>query len=262
MIRYDKKFNEEIRKVVNRYNAKIKRVEAKDDYGLLYTPEKFTRADVKFLKKTSRTRNDLRRRLRELEEYTKKGGEIIQASGIPKYQENIAKRYRKVARMKITKERNYYKKYGYTTAGVEDSISMSQQFDEGYQNLKRLEALTNKELNADNIASYINTMRGNLRDVNNRQWQENYASMILDTSYLGNISHSRIHAVREKLMALSPEQFAKLTKRERLIKNIIFYYKNINELGIDVSTENYEEAIVENFNELEKNLDTILQEYL
>ena len=262
MIRYDKKFNNEIRKVINRYNAKIKRVQAKDTYNLFYIPNKITRADVSLLKKTSRTRGDLRRRLRELEEYTKRGGEVIQPSGIPTYQENIAKRYRRAARSRITKARNYYKSHGYTTAGVEDSISMSQQFDEGYQTLNRLEQLTNKELNAANIEEYISTMRGNLREVNNRQWQQNYAAMILDTSYLGNISHERVHAVREKLMALSPEQFAKLTKRERLIKNIIFYYKNINELGVDISSENYEEAIVENFNELEKNLDTILQEYM
>ena len=262
MIRFDKKFNNEIRKVVNRYNAKIKRVQAKDDYSVLYVPNKISRADVKLLKQTSRTRKDLRRRLAELEEYTKRGGEVVQPSGIPIYQLNIAKKYRKAARSKITRTRNYYRSHGYTTAGVEDSISMSQQFDEGYQTLNRLEQLTNKELNASNIEDYISTMRGNLREVNNRQWQSNYADMILDTSYLGNISHDRVHAVREKLMALSPEQFAKLTKRERLIKNIIFYYKSINELGVDVSTENYEEAIVENFNELEKNLDTILQEYM
>ncbi len=262
MIRFDQKFNKEIRKVINRYNAKIARVQAKDSYGLFYIPNKITGEDVKMLKKTSRTRGDLRRRLRELEEYTKRGGEVIQPSGIPTYQENIAKRYRAAARSRITRTRNYYKSHGYTTAGVEDTISMSQQFDEGYRNLSRLEALTNKELNASNIEEYISTMRGNLRDVNNRQWQRNYADMILDTSYLGNISHERVHAVREKLMALSPEQFAKLTKRERLIKNIIFYYKNINELGVDISSENYEEAIVENFNELEKNLDTILQEYM
>ena len=62
-------------------------------------------------------------------------------------------------------------------------------------------------------------------------------------------------------MNLTPEQFAKLTKRERLVKNIIFYYKNINELGVDITAENYEEEIVQNFNELEKNLDVILQEY-
>lgn len=262
MIRFDKKFNNEIRKVINRYNAKINRVQARNRYGLYYVPNKITRADVKLLKSTSKTRKDLRRRLRELEEYIKRGGEVIQSSGIPTYQLNITKRYRKALRSKITRTRNYYRSHGYTTAGVEDSISMSQQFDENYQTLNRLEQLTNKELNASNIEDYISTIRGNLREVNNRQWQNNYADMILDTSYLGNISHERVHAVREKLMALSPEQFAKLTKRERLIKNIIFYYKSINELGVDISTENYEEAIVENFNELEKNLGTILQEYM
>ena len=62
-------------------------------------------------------------------------------------------------------------------------------------------------------------------------------------------------------MSLTPEQFANLTKRERLVKNIIFYYKNINELGVDITSENYEEEIVQNFNELEKNLDIILAEY-
>ena len=116
MIRYDKKFNKEIRKVINRYNAKINRVQARDSYGLFYIPNKITRADIKLLKSTSRTRGDLRRRLRELEEYTKRGGEVIQSSGIPRYQENIAKRYRRSMRSRITRARKYYESHGYTTA--------------------------------------------------------------------------------------------------------------------------------------------------
>lgn len=261
MIRYDKKLNKEIRNIVNRYNAKIKRVAAKDQYGLLSVPSKVTASDLKLIKQTSRTRSDLRRRLGELEEYTKRGGEVIGESGIPVYQENIAKRYRKAARAKITRTRKYYESHGYTTGGVEDSLTMSQQFDENIRTLNRLADITNKELNASNIDEYIYTMRGNLREVNNRQWQQNYTSMLLDTSYLGNVSHDRVHAVRQKLMSLTPEQFANLTKRERLVKNIIFYYKNINELGVDITSENYEEQIVQNFNELEKNLDIILAEY-
>ena len=51
-------------------------------------------------------------------------------------------------------------------------------------------------------------------------------------------------------MKLSPSKFAELTKRERLIKNIIFYYKGINELGIDITSENYQSEIESNFNEL------------
>lgn len=261
MVRYDKKLNKEIRNIVNRYNAKIKRVTAKDSYSLYYIPNKISASDIKLIKQTSRTRNDLRRRLGELEEYTKRGGEIIGESGIPVYQEKIAKRYRKAARAKITRTRKYYESHGFTNAGVEEPLSMSQQFDENIRTLNRLADITNKEINASNIEEYIYTMRGNLRDVNNRQWQQNYTSMILDTSYLGNIPHERVHAVRDKLMSLTPEQFANLTKRERLIKNIIFYYKNINELGVDIASENYEEEIVQNFNELEKNLDIILAEY-
>ena len=261
MIRYDKKLNKEIRRIVNKYNAKIRRTAAKDSYSLLYIPNKITAADLKLIKQTSRTRNDLRRRLSELEEYTKRGGEIIQASGIPVYQEKIAKRYRKAARAKITRTRKYYETHGLTNAGVEEPLSMSYQFDENIRTLNRLSDITNRELTASNIEDYIYTMRGNLRDVNNRQWQQNYTNMILDTSYLANISHERVHAVREKLMSLTPEQFANLTKRERLVKNIIFYYKSINELGLDVTSENYEEEIVQNFNELEKNLDIILAEY-
>lgn len=263
MIRYDNKLNNEIRRIVNNYNAKIRRLENKeyDDY----IPPKLGKSDIDDIKSSVRTRKDLRRRLKEYQEFSKIGGEEIvdfRGASMPRYQANIIKKYQKGLKSKITKERNYLKSVGYTTAGVEDVYSISQQFDENVRRLKSLEQLLDRDIvGIGDINQYIKTLRGNLRVVDNKTWQENFASMLLDSGYLANIPHARVHAVYEKLMKLSPSKFAELTKRERLIKNIIFYYKNINELGIDITSENFQSEIESNFNELEENLDVILKDY-
>ena len=264
MIRYDNKLNNEIRRIVNNYNAKIRRLQngaESDDY----IAPKLGKSDLDEIKASSRTRKDLRRRLSEYQEYSKQGGEQIvdfRGAEMPRYQANIIKKYQANLKRNITRERNYLESVGYTTAGVEDVYSISQQFDENVRRLNSLEDILKRDIaGIGDIGGYIRTLRGNLRSVNNSQWQKNFASMILDSSYLAGISHSRVHAVYEKLMQLSPKKFAELSKRERLIKNIIFYYKGINELGIDVSSENFNDEIITNFNELESNLDVILNDY-
>ena len=91
MIRYDNKINSKIRRIVNNYNDKINRLSDRED---LIIPEKIKTSEVK---EGIKSRADLNRKLKNLQEFTKRGGEqniTVKGRTIPRYQYNQAKRYR------------------------------------------------------------------------------------------------------------------------------------------------------------------------
>ena len=71
-IRYDQKLNNEIRRIVNNYNAKIRRLNKREDLTL---PPLFDRQALKSMKQSTKSRADLRRKLKNLQEFSKRGGE-------------------------------------------------------------------------------------------------------------------------------------------------------------------------------------------
>ena len=86
-IRYDKKFMNEINRIVKSYNAKITRLSKMDNDYLL--PSKFTKDAVATMKATAVSRADIRRRLKDLQSFTERGGEKtirVGRTSLPKYQ--------------------------------------------------------------------------------------------------------------------------------------------------------------------------------
>ena len=104
-IRYDKKFNSEINRIVKNYNQKITRLERKDtDYHL---PEKIT---VKQIKALAKTRKDVRNKLAELQRFSSRGAEetIVTSGGyaISLYEYKETKRKLTNTKRKLTREIN------------------------------------------------------------------------------------------------------------------------------------------------------------
>ena len=85
--------------------------------------------------------------------------------------------------------------------------------------------------------------------------------MLLESGYVYNIPHAKLHDLREKILELSPAQFDKLFKTESTIKQILYYYNQVNELGVDVAFENMESDVVNIYNSLFENIDDILKDY-
>lgn len=267
MIRYDKKLNNEIRKVVNNYNSKIRRLEnSLQNYDNI--PTYFDRKALKSLKETSFTRKDLRRRLQTLKDFSARGGEEninVNGTVLPRYKYQAIKRYRRVASRKINSKIKFYNETKPTSSGKKDKFSMADQFDLQYQNLLTLkEELLNvniEDMSIAEIDKYINKLDVNTRDDRDDEWQKNYLDMLLDTGYAFGLKHQDLHELREKLKKLKPSDFAKLTKTESLIKQIIYYYKTLADLGVDIAYENMNTDVVSVFNELFENIDDILKDY-
>lgn len=264
-IRYDQKINNEIRRIVNNYNAKIKRLEGRTDISV---PSKIGRDELKTLRETTRNRADLNRKLKNLQEFTKRGGEKnIKVKGrvIPRYQYKQAQRYRNLISRRLKVRELFNKSTFPTYEGKKEKFTIAEQFNEEQRNI---EAQRRMLLDVDylgyspeELSLYIANLESNARTVNLSMWQQNYADMLLESGYVYGIPHSKLHELREKILDLSPSQFDKLFKTESTIKQILYYYNQINELGVDVAYENMESDVVSIYDSLFENIDDILEDY-
>lgn len=264
-IRYDNKIINEIRRVVNNYNAKIKRLEGREDVAI---PDKITRTDVKELKETTKTRADLNRKLKNLQEFTKRGGEKyikVKGSTVPKYQYKQAQRYRNLISRRLKSREQFNLSTFPTYEGKKEKFTIAEQFNEETRNIqakkKQLLDVDYLGYSPEEMSDYIALLESNARTVNLSTWQQNYADMLLESGYVYGIPHAKLHELREKILDLSPSQFDKLFKTESTIKQILYYYNQINELGVDVAYENMESDVVSIYDSLFENIDDILEDY-
>ena len=263
-IRYDAKINNEIRRIVNNYNAKIRRLEGRSD---LILPET---QSIRTLKEMTSNRADLRRKLKNLQEFTKRGGEqIITVRGreIPRYRYKQIQRYRNLINRRLNAREQFVKTTHPTYEGKKEQFTIAEQFDEEVRNIQaRREQLLDVEyldFSPTELSDYLASLQSNARTVSLTQWQSNYADMLLDVGYVHGIKHEDLHKLREKLLSLSPAQFDKLVKTESTIKQIIYYYGQINELGVNVpyKDKDINRDVKSIYSSLLKNIDTILKDY-
>ena len=265
-IRYDQKLNNEIRRIVNNYNAKIRRLEGKDNELVL--PSRFDRQDVKNLRETTKNRADLRRKLKNLQEFTKRGGEqniTVKGREIPRYKYKQIQRYRNLISRRLKAREEFNKSTYPTYEGKQEQFTIAQQFNEESRNIeaqrKQLLDVDYLDFSPTSLDDYLSSLESNARTVNLSTWQQNYADMLLESGYVYNIPHAKLHDLREKILELSPAQFDKLFKTESTIKQILYYYNQVNELGVDVAFENMESDVVNIYNSLFENIDDILKDY-
>ena len=264
-IRYDQKLNNEIRRIVKNYNAKIRRLNKREDLTL---PPLFDRQALKSMKQSTKSRADLRRKLKNLQEFSKRGGEqniMVKGREIPRYQYKNIQRYRNLINRRLNQRQKFNETTKPTYEGNEEQFTIAQQFNEEQRNIQ---ALRSKLIDVDylsynegELASYFEKLESNAQTVSAVTWQNNYLDMLLDVGYTYNIPHAKLHDLREKLKSLSPAQFDRLVKTESTIKQIIYHYKLINELGVDVAFESMQGDVESLFESLFENIDFILKDY-
>lgn len=269
MIRFDNKLNKEIRRIVNNYNAKIYRLEKNKRNVDIEIPVKFNKEALKSLKASSRSRQELRRRLKELEDFSRRGGEEkINVNGlkIARYKYQSIKRYKRLATRRINAKIKFYNENKPTYKGQKDRFTMRDQFDLEYQNLltlkdKLLDVNIN-DLNEEDINNYLFKLRSNTRDEDYEKWQDNYIDLLMKTGRSFDVDESILNKLQSELKYLKPSNFNKLTKTENLIKQIIYYYRSIRDLGIDVAFNNLSGDVNGIFNELYENIGEIVKDYV
>lgn len=265
-IRYSKKTNERIDKLVRNYNAKINRLaRSGSDIAL---PRKLSREAVVALKNSVSNRADLNRRLADLSSFTARGGEkLISVKGttLPKYQYETITRYKRLLSRRINAKIKFYTEERPKNKGVDEYSTYAQMGDKDYLNaVAKKNLLLNKkleDLSGTDIDTYIDLLQRNAKTKSKELWKENYIDILVDTADTYGYDKVKTDQLVRRLNKLTPAQLDKLFTSERTIQQILYYYKPIKDLGIEVAVKDMQDDALVNFDNLYNNLDEILAEY-
>lgn len=268
-IRYDKKLNQEINRTIKNFNQKIARLE-KQDRELL--PSKITMKD---LKNGVYTRTELRRKLKELQRFGKRGAEdIIETSGgarLTRYNYQNLKRENTRIKQNITREINRLRVEKPKIFGKTQTSTFSEMGDTDYLNLvarrKALEKDINK-LSSDELERFTKLIEktGRNQQYMNTVFKENYFEMLTDLAYYYGYDNKKLDEMKKKLMKLKAIDFLKLFKEDKSIRAILDYYPIVTSnfdfnTGMYVNRMDYQEDVMNLYDALYDNLDYILKDY-
>ena len=263
-IRYDKKLNQEINRTIKNFNQKIARLE-KQDRELL--PSKITKKD---LKSGVYTRTELRRKLKELQRFGRRGAEdIIETSGgvrLTQYNYQNIKRENARIKRNITREINRLRVNKPKIFGKTQTSTFSEMGDHDYLNLvarrKALEKDINK-LSRDELERFTKLIEkiGRSQQYMNSIFKQNYFDMLTDLAYYFDYDNDKLNMLKQKLMNLKPNDFLKLFKEDKSIRAILDYYPIVTNSFNAINPDDIKEDVINLYDNLIDNIDMILQDY-
>ena len=263
-IRYDKKLNQEINRTIKNFNQKIARLE-KQDRELL--PSKITKKD---LKSGVYTRTELRRKLKELQRFGRRGAEdIIETSGgvrLTQYNYQNIKRENARIKRNITREINRLRVNKPKIFGKTQTSTFSEMGDHDYLNLvarrKALEKDINK-LSRDELERFTKLIEktGRNQQYMNSIFKQNYFDMLTDLGYYFDYDNDKLNTLKQKLMNLKPNDFLKLFKEDKSIRAILDYYPIVTNSFNAINPDDIKEDVINLYDNLIDNIDMILQDY-
>ena len=261
MIRYDKKLNAEIRKVVANFNAKISRLERKHHANL---PE---RVKVSELKETYFTRSDLKYRLKQLEKFSERGvEEIITTKGgatTTKYELAIMKQNIRKTKAYLTRQINAFSNITPHVAGVKQARTLAQMGDETLTNLKAKRKALNKPIEKlsksefTSFRKYANLQYMNMTRRNAIFLWDSYMQLIDDLAFRAHLDMDKVNDFKAKLLKMNPNKFYMMFKDEQLFSTFIDYYAGKTGVLSDDDVKN----VQQNFDELYKMIDQLMEKY-
>ena len=263
-IRYDKKLNQEINKTIKNFNQKIARLE-KEQRQML--PTRITKRD---LKNEVYTRNELRRRLKQLQRFSTRGAEeIITTKGgvrLTQYELNELKRESARVKRNITRELNRLKVNKPKVFGKIQSSTFSEMGDTEYLNLVARRQALEKNISKINREEYERFRKlvektGKNQQYMNNVFKENYFEMLTDLGYYFNYDNNKLNELKEKLMKLKPNDFLKLFKEDKSIRAILDYYPAITQNFSAINPDDIKEDVTNLYDNLIDNIDEIIQDY-
>lgn len=240
MIRYDKRLNQEIYETVYRYNKKIKALSAKNNTVKL--PPIITTKDLKTKDPTkelySSNRRELRARLKQMKAFLKPGAEAVivtpRKEVFTKWEYHNLQIQRRTAINRIKKDIKRLEDTKMTYAGVRSKYSYAQMGSSQYLNLlQKLEYLKTHKLDkvsGETLVYYKKFIARNAKPRRDKEWKENFLDIVLNLGYEYNYD---VSTIRNMLNKLSVPEFINLINEERLLKDLIYYYKLLDEPNFD-----------------------------
>ena len=263
-----KSSEKELRQAINKFNAKIKRLEKSD--RALEIPEK---VNISIIKERVYDKRSLNREIDKLQRFTLRGMEdtITLESGLSltRYEyENLLKEQKRLSE-KLYRTQRKLENITPTVAGKSLHMKVSEMGREDLSNIKaKREALKSVKLgkiNKEDLTSFRDLMSGLLRRERYDEsiFIDNFSNqMILNLGYWSGVDQDKLNYIREKLGTLTEKQFLKLYESEEYIRAIKDYYNEINKRNIteEQMTKNMEK-VKELYDELYKSIDKIVADY-
>lgn len=265
-IRYDKKLNQEINKTIRNFNQKITRLE-KSERDLLL-PEKITKKE---LKENVYTRTELRRKLKELQLYSKRNIEetITTKGGVTLSRYELTKIKRESSRIKasLTREIKKMQSTSPKVFGKKQATTFAQMGDQYFLNLQaRRKALEKGDigtLSSEQLKQYqtlLDKTRRNKTYYSNI-FKENYMQMLTDMGYFYGYDKEKLDKLKNTLSSLDSNKFLKLFRDEKSIQSILEYYPNIVMKSGGINPEDIREDVTNLYDALIDNIDDVLKDY-
>lgn len=266
-VRYDRKFMNEIKKVVSAYNRKITRLsKTGGDYTL---PPKFSSDALKSMKQTAVSRKDVRRRLSELQSFTARGGEKnIRVAGttIPKYQYTNIKKYQRLLKIQTGKKLKEYETRKPILNAEVQPLTFAQYGTQDYLTLKaKRELLLDKDILSMDFKerqNYIASLRANTKTVDLGLWQTNFLNIFEDTALSYGYDATKTEIITTMLRKLNPEQIDDLTFINKNIREIIHGYRKLENIYTAEDLDAIGEDVRANLDNILYNLPDVLKDYL
>lgn len=264
-IRYDKKLNQEINRTIRNFNQKISRLEK--EQRELFLPSKISKKE---LKEEVRSRTELRRKLKELQRFSKRGIEetITTKTGIKLSKYEFEELKREAARVKrnVSREISQLGKSNVKVAGKLQAATLAQMGSSDYLNRvarrKALEkdifGLSREEF--DRYRKLVKTTGKNKSYMDN-VFKQNYMDMLTDLGYYTGYDNEKLQEIKTKLIALDSNKFLKLFYEDRSIKAILDYYPGITQNFTALRMEDIKDDVETLYNLLYENIDDILKDY-
>lgn len=264
-IRYDKKLEKEISRVVKNFNQKITRLE-KDERELIL-PTKITKKEIK---ENVYTRTELRRKLNELKRFSTRGVEqtITTKTGVKLsiYELNEIKRETARVKRNLTREIKRLQIEKPKVFGKIQTSTFSEMGDTDYLNLlarrKALEKDITK-LDKQELERYKKLVKktGKNQQYMNTIFKENYFKMLTDLGYYFNYDNDKLNKLKNKLMKLNSNDFLKVFKEDKSIRAILDYYPVITNNFNAINPNDIKEDVDSLYDNLIDNIDEILKDY-
>lgn len=265
-VRYDREFLKEINKVISAYNRKISRLSKSGENYIL--PEKFSEDAFKALKATATTRSDVRRKLKDLQSFTQRGGEkniTVNGATMPKYLHTNIKRYQRLLKVQTTRKLKQYETRKPIQNATVQPFTFSQYGSQEYLTLKaKRMTLLDKDISLMSpreLKTYLEKLEANTRKVDLKVWQNNYLNILEDTALSYGYDPDKLDVIVERFSKLSASDFDDLIFINRNLKDVLYKYKALTNIETFKELADVGEDVIANLDSIYENLDEILKDY-
>lgn len=253
-VRYDKKFLSEIRGIKAAFNRKVARLTRE---GKTNVPKRFSSEAFKNIVLSSHNRREVRRRLKDYQTFTKKGGEELITVGnadIPKFKLENVKRYRRLLKYQTTVKLKEFETRKPIANGKVQPFTFAQYGTQDYLTFRaKREKLLSKNIDTmdeQELDEYLHKLISNTRSKNLDVWQSNYIDILQDTALSYGYDPEKLEVIVSALQRMTPEDFDDLSFIDSNIKQVIYGYKSL----ADITSQN---AYLKNAGDAISNLDSI-----